>query len=329
MRSQSLPNCRRHWADPWGVKSHGPLWLPQLTVPSRTVARARPATTSSLPATGLRAGERRDGIRKAFEVLKIALPLAALATLAIFGATVLKNVGHRTRRSRIFRCRKSSRKISRCKNPHYEGFNADGGHYWVKAETAQQDLKSLTVVRLNGITGELTDAKKQKTNLVATRGLFDNKANVLELYDLITVSSDGGLNANLTRATVKTKEGIVTSDQPSTIIMAAGQITSKQLTIRQKTKEYTFLENVRAHMKPKDRPAATTADAAQATSLRQAGRARRHRLEPSRHRRRKENRIFSGGVVATQAGATMKSPELTVTYEGAVAPQGTAPRRTD
>ena len=39
-------------------------------------------------------------------------------------------------------------------NPHYEGFNADGGHYWVRAKTAQQDLKSLSDIRLNGITGE-------------------------------------------------------------------------------------------------------------------------------------------------------------------------------
>ena len=88
-------------------------------------------------------------------------------------------------------------------NPHYEGFNADGGHYWVKAKTAQQDLKSLSDIRLEGITGEMIDAKKQKTNLVATRGLFDNKANILELYDSINVTGDGGLNAQLTRATVK------------------------------------------------------------------------------------------------------------------------------
>ena len=45
-------------------------------------------------------------------------------------------------------------------NPHYEGFNADGGHYWVKAQTAQQDLKSLSDIRLDGITGE-TDRREE------------------------------------------------------------------------------------------------------------------------------------------------------------------------
>ncbi len=108
-------------------------------------------------------------------------------------------------------------------NPHYQGFNADGGHYWVKAETAQQDLKTLTAVHLDGITGELTDAKKQKTYLTATRGLFDNKSNILELYDAINVTGEGGLNAKLTRATVETKENIITSDQPSTILRAPGR----------------------------------------------------------------------------------------------------------
>ena len=34
--------------------------------------------------------------------------------------------------------------------------------------------------------------------------------------------------------------------------------------------------------------------------------------------------LYTGEVVATQAGATMTSPEMTVTYEGAVAPEATA-----
>jgi hypothetical protein len=86
------------------------------------------------------------------------------------------------------------------KNPHYEGFQPDGGRYWVRAETAQQDFKTFGVVHLDKITGDLIDPKKQKTHLVAARGLFDNKANTLELYDSIQVTGDGGLNATLTHA---------------------------------------------------------------------------------------------------------------------------------
>jgi len=288
-----------------------------------TSGRAR-ATGNSIVIAGDRTVSRRTARRhsKSVQVLKIALPFTGLAAVAIFAATVLKSVGLGPGVPDLQMPEIVGQNL-KMKNPHYEGFNADGGHYWVKAETAQQDLKSLTVVRLNGITGELTDAKKQKTNLVATRGLYDSKANLLELYDSITVSGDGGLSANLTRASVKTKEGIITSDQPSTVSMDAGQITSNQMTIRQKSKEYGFVENVRAHLKPKDRPAATS-EAAKPLPFGKPGEPvdiASNRLDVDDG---KKTAIFSGGVVATQAGATLKSPELTVTYEGAVSPQGTA-----
>ena len=149
-------------------------------------------------------------------------------------------------------------------------------------------------MHLEGITGDLIDAKKQKTHLVATRGLFDNKANILELYDSIDVTGDGGLNAKLTHATIKTKEGIITSDQPSTIIMGAGRITSNQLTIRQKTKEYTFVDNVQdAHEAEGISRPLPHDQARKAAALRQAGRAGRRRLEPPRHRRRARRRRCS------------------------------------
>jgi hypothetical protein len=149
--------------------------------PDSTVASGRARTSgNSIVIAGDRTTSRRTARRhsKSVQVLKIALPLTGLAAVAIFAATVLKSVGLGPGVLDLKMPEIVGENL-KMQNPHYEGFNADGGRYWVKAETAQQDLKSLTVVRLNGITGELTDAKKQKTNLVATRGLYDSKANIL------------------------------------------------------------------------------------------------------------------------------------------------------
>ena len=55
-------------------------------------------------------------------------------------------------------------------NPSYEGFNKDGGKYVVRAKTAIQDLVNTEFVRLNDITGDMTDANKSKTNLTAAKG---------------------------------------------------------------------------------------------------------------------------------------------------------------
>lgn len=254
--------------------------------------------------------------------LKIALPAAAVATAVIATANILGNAGISPSIPPLEIPQIVADNL-KMHNPHYQGFNADGGKYWVKAETAQQDLKTLTAIHLQGITGELMDAKKQKTYLVATRGLFDNNSNVLELYDSIDVKGDGGLNAKLTRATIKTKENIITSDQPSTIIMGAGTITSNQLTIRQKAKEYTFVDNVRTHMKPKEAPAGSdNQNAEQALPFGKPGEpvdVASNRLDIDDV---KKTAFYTGKVVATQGGATMTAPEMTVTYEGAVAPEG-------
>jgi len=261
-------------------------------------------------------------------LLKIALPLVALATLGVFGLTVLNDAGMGPSIPNLQIPQIVAENL-KMKNPHYEGFQADGGHYWVKAETAQQDLKSLNLVHLDGITGDLIDVKKQKTHLVAKRGLFDNKANILELYDSIKVTGDGGLNATLTHAKIKTKEGIITSDQPSTIVMGEGQITSNQLTIRQKSKEYTFVDDVKAHIKPKETTASADDQAnGKALPFGKPGQpvdVTSNRLDVDDN---KKTALFTGKVVAIQAGSTLAAPEMTVTYEGSVSPQsGTSPKK--
>ncbi len=255
-------------------------------------------------------------------ILKFALPLAAVAMTGFATMNILGNagVGPALPPLEVPKIVADNLKMH---NPHYQGFNSDGGHYWVKAQTAQQDLKTLTAVHLDSITGELTDVKKQKTYLTAVRGVFDNKSNILELYDAINVTGDSGLNAKLTRATIQTKENIITSDQPSTILMGAGKITSNQLTIRQKTKEYTFLENVRTHIQPKESQQAATGQADTTQTALPFGKPGQpvdvasNRLDVDDV---KKIAIYSGQVTATQDGATMTSPEMTVTYEGAVAP---------
>jgi len=289
-----------------------------------TSGRGR-ASTSNIVFAIDRTVSRRIAHRhtKMVRRLKVALPLTAIGTVALFLLTVLNSAGIGPNMPNLEIPQIVAENL-KMKNPHYEGFQSDGGRYWVKAETAQQDLKTFSVVHLDGITGDLLDVKKQKTHLVAARGLFDNKANTLELYDSIRVTGDGGLNATLTHAKVKTKEGIITSDQPSTIIMGAGQITSNQLTIRQKTKEYAFVDDVHTHMKPKDTAPSGNQTTAPSLPFGKSGEpidVVSSRLDVDDN---KKVALFTGQVIASQAGSTLVAPEMSVTYEGAVTPQAGA-----
>lgn len=293
-----------------------------------TSGRGRASTSNIVFATDRTMSRRvAHNHTKAVRRLKIVLPLIAIGTVAVFLATVLKSAGIGPAMPDIEIPQIVAENL-KMKNPHYEGFQSDGGRYWVKAETAQQDLKTFSVVHLDGITGDLLDVKKQKTHLVAARGLFDNKANTLELYDSIKVTGDGGLNATLTHAKVKTKEGIITSDQPSTIIMGAGQITSNQLTIRQKTKEYTFVDDVRTHIKPKEQTPSSNQAAQSSLPFGKSSEpidVASSRLDVDDN---KKVALFTGQVTATQGGSTLVAPEMSVTYEGAVAPQAGAEKST-
>lgn len=253
--------------------------------------------------------------------LKITLPLTALAIAGGFTASILDTTGWGSGVAEIAMPQILPESL-KMDNPHYEGFNADGGRYWVKAQSARQDLKALGKIQLETITGELIDAKKQITKLSAARGTFDNKASVLELYDAIDVGGDAGLSAKMTRATIDTKQGLITSDQPVTVGLSAAEVTADQMKVRQKSKEYTFLENVKARVTPPDAKADAKTDAAAAPAFGEPGQpiditANRLDIDDA-----KKTALFTGQVVAVQGGASMTSPDLTVTYVGDVGGPG-------
>lgn len=294
-----------------------------------TSASAR-AATHEIVLAGDRTASRVSARRHSQVVLylKYGLPLAGLAISGIYGLSVMRVMGWGNAIPTLEIPQILPENLA-MQNPHYEGFNKDGGRYWVKAESAQQDLKALTLIKLNGITGELIDGKKLKTTLTATRGTFDNKSNVLELYDSIDVSGDAGMKARLTRATIDTKENIITSKEPVNVTMEAGTITANQMTARQKAKEYTFVDNVRTHLNARDSKdeiadlaAATPANGdAMIGSSNAPVDITSNRLDINDSAK---SALFSGTVTALQDGASMTTPELEVSYEGSAVPQSGA-----
>lgn len=292
-----------------------------------TADRARPSGSGIVIAsdrTANRQAARRHTAR--VRVLKIALPLTSFLLLAVFAAPVVKTFGLGAAMPDIAMPQILPESL-KMENPHYEGFNADGGRYWVKADYAQQDLKSLSVIRLTRISGELVDAEKKTTRLAAKRGAFNNKSSVLELFDDIAVDGDDGLKARLTRATIKTKEGLITSDAPVSVAMTAGTITAKQMSIQQKSKEFAFVDNVRTHLNAKSQADAASAqqtapqaaeqtDAKPSFAFGDAGKPidiASNRLDVND---KTKLAIFTADVTAIQGTSSLTTPELSVTYEG-------------
>lgn len=261
-------------------------------------------------------------------LLKTALPVSTVVIVGLYSLSILQTVGWGLGIPKLEMPQILPENLA-MQNPHYEGFNKDGGRYWVKAQSAQQDLKNFNLIKLSGITGEITDAKKQRTTIAAARGTFDNKANILELYDTIDIDGDAGMKAKLTRATVETKESIITSKEPVTVMMAAGTINANQMTARQKAKEYTFVDNVRTHLNARDpKPGEAAAPASPPAASNHMIGASNAPVDIVSNRLDINDgtkiALFTGTVTASQAGATLTTPELEVSYEGSAAPQATA-----
>jgi lipopolysaccharide transport protein LptA len=224
-------------------------------------------------------------------------------------------------------------------NPHYQGFNSDGGSYVVNAKTAVQDLKDVSLIRLNDITGTLTDPQKVKTNLKAAHGLYNSKTELLELFDGIDIVSENGMHAILKRATIINKQNLIVSKEPVTVNLPTGKITSKEMTLRNKSREVTFLNDVVAHLIPDQskpaapapaKDAATTASGSKAPPLLSATNGpidvTSNRLDINDNAK---TAVFSGNVRAVQGDAALESATLNVSYEGqgvaTAAPSGAAP----
>jgi lipopolysaccharide transport protein LptA len=201
-------------------------------------------------------------------------------------------------------------------NPRYEGFGKDGSSYVFMAKTARQDLGDMSVIKLDGITGNIIQANKTKTDIVATRGTFAHEKGVLELFESIDVVSEDGLKAKLTHATVTTKDSVLTSDEPVLVEFSSGTIRSKSMTLRQEVNEVTFVDEVEARLVPPARPQAEKP--ASASGLFTPTGAPidivANRLDINDAAK---SAIFTGEVKAVQSESIMSTPELKVVYEGA------------
>ncbi|KUO60404.1 MAG: hypothetical protein APF80_15695 [Alphaproteobacteria bacterium BRH_c36] len=255
--------------------------------------------------------------------LRRVLPLLTLVSLGIYGASALTSadLGTSVGLQVISRILPENLTMN---NPYYEGFTDDGGSYIVRAKTAQQDLTKPDRIKLNAITGVMTDAKKSKTNLTADHGIFDSKRSILNLNGGIDVVSDDGLVAKLKSAMIQSKRGIITSKEPVQVNMPGGQVNSDILRIQQKEKIITFIQNVRTRLTP-ERPKTEAGEAAARPATPQSRTAMLGSsdapvdIDSTRLKVDRGNGIatFLGNVKAVQADQTLQTEVLNVKFQEA------------
>ncbi len=230
---------------------------------SATAGNAVPGHAPGLPADQVKPGRilfmdrtrafaRARWHSAAVRTLRILTPLAAVGVAAIYMTQLVtvSRIGAAVDRARPGATINRELTMDR---PRYEGVSKDGGKFLITAVTALPDLTNTNRLKLNQITGELTDVRRQRTDITAGRGLYDTKTNQLELSEGITVATPAGMKADLESATINTKNGTLQSDRPARVSGPQGTIRSDKLEIDQKAKRVGFVGGVEANLTPPQR----------------------------------------------------------------------------
>jgi lipopolysaccharide export system protein LptC len=119
-------------------------------------------------------------------------------------------------------------------SPHLSGFSPDQRPYEVWAKTATQDLKDPDRVELKTLRAKILQEDRSTVTLEARTGLFDTKAQLLDLRKDIFLQSSTGYEARLTQAMLDIGKGTVTSEEPVDVKLLNGTLTADKLRITEK-----------------------------------------------------------------------------------------------
>lgn len=277
----------------------------------------------ALAADRARSFRRANRHTHVVRLMKIVLPGAALLVGGAYGVTIL-SVNALKEKGITAGPVKIDPKNLTMQDPRYNGFGKDGAHFVVHAKEAVSDWRQTGPVRLNVIDGDLIQPSGEVIKLTADWGTFDQKKDLLELYDRIDINGSTGMKARLTRATVYTKESRVVSDKPVYAVNDTGEIRAQRMTLNSKSHKANFNGAVHVTMKPAPaqeksgepkKPAPTLLPGMAANS----GQPIDVRSEQLDVDDTAKIAIFRINVRATQADASLIAPELHVHYEGKAA----------
>jgi lipopolysaccharide export system protein LptC len=118
--------------------------------------------------------------------------------------------------------------------PHMSGFTPDQRPYEVWAKTATQDLNDPDHVELKTLRAKVLQEDRSTVTLEARTGLFDTKAQLLDLRKDIFLQSSTGYEARLSQAMLDIGKGTVTSEEPVDVKLLNGTLTADKLRITEK-----------------------------------------------------------------------------------------------
>lgn len=133
-------------------------------------------------------------------------------------------------------------------SPRLAGFTPDQRPYELRAKTAVQDIKDPKFVELSELDSNLEMEDKTTVRLRSRKGLFDSKAQLLDLQEDVFVKNSTGYEARMAQAFVDLGKGTVSSDTPVAVKLLNGTIDSQRLRITERGAVLRFEGGVVVHL---------------------------------------------------------------------------------
>lgn len=115
--------------------------------------------------------------------------------------------------------------------PKLSGFTKDGRGYSIMAKSAAQDLTKTNVIELSEIIANFSLAANASTELKAAKGVYDAKADRVQLTDGIQIASSTGYKGKLNDALIEVKRGYVLTENPIDFIFNEGTLRADRMEI--------------------------------------------------------------------------------------------------
>lgn len=133
-------------------------------------------------------------------------------------------------------------------SPHLSGFSPDQRPYEVWAKTATQDLTDPDHVELKVIRAKVLQEDRSTVTMEARTGVFNTKAQLLDLRKDIFLQSSTGYEARLSQALLDIGKGTVTSEEPVDVKLLNGTLTADKLRILEKGELVRFEGRVKMNL---------------------------------------------------------------------------------
>jgi lipopolysaccharide export system protein LptC len=129
-------------------------------------------------------------------------------------------------------------------SPHLSGFSPDQRPYEIWAKTATQDLTTPNKVDLTQVRGKVLTEDRQTVTIESDTGLFDTKAQLLDLRKNVFLQTSGGYEVRLNQALVDIANGGVSTDDGVDVKLTNGTVRADRLRLTDKGEVVRFEGNV-------------------------------------------------------------------------------------